>query len=257
MREASSFCVALRRSRDAPGCGADELDRKNVEPAGNAGVRLNDKIISIGQSIGQNLAERENVMKTKRLWWTICTLFARSGGKRADYARKKNIYAHVGKNVAIHPWVIPLYSELLYFHDNISVAKNVDFVTHDVIHRLLNRLPDDVREGTRFKEHIGCIEIMDNEAIGSNSVILYGTRIGPNVIVASGSVVSKDCEPNSVYAGVPARRIGSFDDYIRKRKLLQSTGDISTTTHNQGLTEEEVKEAWNLFRKDHDSRQPG
>ena len=107
MREASSFCVALRRSRDAPGCGADELDRKNVEPAGNAGVRLNDKIISIGQSIGQNLAERENVMKTKRLWWTICTLFARSGGKRADYARKKNIYAHVGKNVAIHPWVIP------------------------------------------------------------------------------------------------------------------------------------------------------
>lgn len=47
---------------------------------------------------------------------------------------------------------------------------------------------------------------MDNVFIGSNTVIMYDTRIGPNVIIASGSVVVKDCEPNSVYAGVPAKK---------------------------------------------------
>lgn len=47
---------------------------------------------------------------------------------------------------------------------------------------------------------------MENCFIGSNTVILYGVKIGPNVIVASGSLINKDCEPNSVYAGVPARK---------------------------------------------------
>ena len=70
--------------------------------------------------------------------------------------------------------------------------RNVDFCTHDIIHRVLNRLPEN---DYKLKEHIGCIEIMDNVFIGANSVILYGTKIGPNVIVASGSVVTKDCMP--------------------------------------------------------------
>lgn len=81
----------------------------------------------------------------------------------------------------------------------------MDFCTQDAIHSLRNRTQDDFS----YKEQIGCIEVMDNVFIGSNSVVLYGTRIGPNVIVTSGAVVTKDCEPNSVYAGCPAKRIGS------------------------------------------------
>lgn len=111
----------------------------------------------------------------------------------------------MGENVSIQSRVIPLYSELIYFHNNIAVARNVDFVTHDIMHVVFNRLPE--YEDTHFRERIGCIEIMDNVFIGSNSVILYGTRIGPNVVVASGSVVTKDCEPNSVYAGTPAKKL--------------------------------------------------
>lgn len=66
-------------------------------------------------------------MKAKRLWWTIRTALTRGGVKRANYARKKNIYAHVGKHVSIQSRVIPIYSELISFHDNVAVARNVDF----------------------------------------------------------------------------------------------------------------------------------
>ena len=138
------------------------------------------------------------------------------------------------------------------FHDNIVVARKVDFVTRDAIHAVLNRLTDYHEIEYTYREHIGCIEVMDNVMIGSNSVILYGTRIGPNVIIASGSVVTKDCEPNSVYAGVPARKIGTFDEYMARRMQAETSGKMSTTTHNQRLTDQEIKNAWSQFMAAHE-----
>ncbi len=153
----------------------------------------------------------------------------------------------MGENISIQSRVVPLYSELICFHNNIAVARNVDFVTHDIMHVVFNRLPEN--KDRHFGERVGCIEIMDNVFIGSNSVILYGTRVGPNVVIASGSVVTKDCEPNSVYAGVPARKIGNFEEYIQKRSRLEQEGLIMTTNHNQNLTVEEIHNAWKAFGK--------
>lgn len=169
------------------------------------------------------------------------------GAKRADYARKHDIFRQVGKNVIFQPRFVPLYSELIAFHNNIVVARNVDFCTHDVIHCVLNRSQTEFQ----YKEQIGCIEVMDNVFIGSNSVVLHGTKIGPNVIIASGSVVVKDCEPDSVYAGCPAKRIGSYQDYLNKRKIAEISRTVSTTIHNQALTEDEIENAWNVFTKSH------
>ncbi len=193
-------------------------------------------------------------MKAKRLWWTVRLLFIRGGGKRAEYARKNNIYAGMGENVSIQDRRVPVYSELIKFHNNIAIARNVDFCTHDIIHRVLNDIPENNLGEYRFNEHIGCIEIMDNVFVGSNSIILYGTKIGSDVIIASGSVVVKDCEPNSIYAGVPARKIGSFNHYLEKRKAGEISSRISTTTHNQTLTEEEIKNAWKIFRERHEDK---
>ena len=173
------------------------------------------------------------------------------GYKRGLFAKKHHIYAHVGENVTIQSRMIPVYSELISFGNNVHIARNVDFVTHDIIHGMLNRLPEEEKRNFKFKEHIGCIEILDNVMVGSNSVIMYGTRIGPNVIIASGSVVTKDCEPNSVYAGCPAKKIGTLDDFIAKRIAKESSGELTTTTHNQSLTPEEVENAWNVFHRLH------
>lgn len=193
-------------------------------------------------------------MKAKRLWWTLRTTFIRGARKRAEYARKKKIYSHVGRDVAIQSRNIPLYSELISFHNNIVLGSNVLFCTHDAIHNVLNRLPEKERKSFEFKERIGCIEIMDNCFIGADTIILYDTRIGPNVIIGSGSVITKDCEPNSVYAGCPAKKIGTFEEYVEKRILHETSGDFSTTTHNQDLSEEEIAKTWADFNQRHSER---
>ena len=51
------------------------------------------------------------------------------------------------------------------------------------------------------------IEIGDNVFIGTGSIILKGTFIGSNAVIGAGSVVHGIIEPNSIYAGNPARRI--------------------------------------------------
>lgn len=59
---------------------------------------------------------------------------------------------------------------------------------------------------------------MNNVFIGSGTRILYNTRIGNNVIIGSDSLVNKDLPDNSVYAGVPARYICSFNEYVEKSR---------------------------------------
>lgn len=43
--------------------------------------------------------------------------------------------------------------------------------------------------------------------IGARSIIMAGVKIGNGAIVATGSIVTKDVEPYSIYGGVPAKKI--------------------------------------------------
>lgn len=47
--------------------------------------------------------------------------------------------------------------------------------------------------------------IEDGAWIGANAVVLAGVRIGAGAVVAAGAVVTRDVEPRTVVAGVPAR----------------------------------------------------
>lgn len=53
----------------------------------------------------------------------------------------------------------------------------------------------------------GPIHICKNAHIGSRAVIMPGVTIGEGSIVAAGSVVTKDVEPFTIVAGVPAKVI--------------------------------------------------
>lgn len=53
------------------------------------------------------------------------------------------------------------------------------------------------------------ITIEDDVWIGANCTVLGGVTIGKGTIVAAGAVVTKDVEPYSIVAGVPAKVIGS------------------------------------------------
>jgi serine O-acetyltransferase len=49
--------------------------------------------------------------------------------------------------------------------------------------------------------------IGDNCIICTNAVVLGGIKLAKGTVVAAGAVLMTDTEPNSVYAGVPAKRV--------------------------------------------------
>jgi maltose O-acetyltransferase len=65
------------------------------------------------------------------------------------------------------------------------------------------------------------VSIGSNVFIGKNAIITRGVTIEDNVVIGTGSVVTKNCEANSVYAGNPARKIMTIEEYLQKRQQLQ------------------------------------
>ena len=135
-------------------------------------------------------------MEKKRLWQQLMLLMIPGSKKRVEYLKKNHVFHECGENVYLQSRKIPLYANLISLHNNIRIASNVSFLTHDVMHTVFSNVAD-----KKFQEKVGCIEIFDNVFIGSNSVIMYDTKIGPNVIVAAGSVVTKDIPPGSIVGG--------------------------------------------------------
>ncbi len=151
------------------------------------------------------------------------------------------------------PRLIPLYPELIKLHNNIMVAAGVRFVTHDASYTVLSQLGSG-----QFPERIGCIEVMDNVFIGYNVTILPNVCIGENCIIGASSTVTKDLEPNGVYAGIPAKRIGSFSDYVQKCAENPRVGEYSYpyVLHNQNISEDEIQRAWSFFNNERESKLP-
>ena len=106
-------------------------------------------------------------MRGKRLLTTLRLFLITNPIKRTAYLRDHHIFAGIGKGSMIMDRILPLYPELIRIGDNVQVASNVFFVTHDVTHLMLNRLPADLRNNRYFLEQLGCIEIGNNVFIGS------------------------------------------------------------------------------------------
>lgn len=83
--------------------------------------------------------------------------------------------------------------------ENCAVAMGVLFCTSS------HKIGGDYRRGG--KTYYEPIRIDDGCWIGAGAKILPGVTIGKGCIIAAGAVVTKNCEPNGMYGGVPARRI--------------------------------------------------
>lgn len=67
----------------------------------------------------------------------------------------------------------------------------------------------------------GCT-VHDNVLIGMGSIVMDNVVIGENSVIAAGAVVLENTivEPNSVYAGVPAKKVKDIDEEL-SRNLVQ------------------------------------
>ncbi len=57
----------------------------------------------------------------------------------------------------------------------------------------------------------GSIIIEDGAWIGGGTIILPGVKIAKGTVVGAGSIVTKSTEPNSLYLGIPAKKIRDLD----------------------------------------------
>jgi len=147
-----------------------------------------------------------------------------SSGKRSRYIKKhEHLFKHIGNKVFWQPRQFPPDPHLIAIGNNVYLSANVKFINHDVASHMLNNMG--IGE---FAPLIGCIEIGNNVMIGANSLILPNVKIGSNVIIGAGSIVTKDIPDNSVAAGIPCKVIGSFEDFLNKRRqITRHTADES------------------------------
>ena len=113
----------------------------------------------------------------------------------------------MGEKCLYQPYKIPMDPELVKIHNNVFIAANVVFITHDTSRNMLRH-----KYKKYYSMELGCIEIMDNVFIGLGSIILPNVKINENVIVVAGN---------------PARIIGTFEEFNNKREILtQKIGNM-------------------------------
>lgn len=102
--------------------------------------------------------------------------------------------------------------ELLEIGENVFLHRGTIILTHDWASWCF------VNSHQEFIPSHGKVKIGNNVWLGENVTILKGVTIGDNVIIGIGSIVTKDIPSNSVAVGIPAKVVGTYEDYYRKRK---------------------------------------
>lgn len=122
----------------------------------------------------------------------------------------------MGENILFQPIKLPNEPKLIKIHNNVKIAADVTFYTHDIINSVFSGIDKE-----HYQTHGECIEIFDNVFVGGHSIIIGGVTIGPNSIVAAGSVITKDVPSGVIVGGNPARIIGKFDELYAKRRFMK------------------------------------
>lgn len=119
--------------------------------------------------------------KVKMLFWTGKRSFENGGGTFVNY----ECWFDLGADIVIG--------------NKCNIAMNVTFMNSD------HDVADSERRAGMY--HPKPIIVGDGCWIGANSLIMPGVTIGNGVVIAAGSVVTKDCESDCLYGGVPAKKI--------------------------------------------------
>lgn len=123
----------------------------------------------------------------------------------------------VGKNVYIMEQVEfdINYPYLIEIGDYCRISKDVRILAHDA---------------TTFPAvgvtRLAPVRILHGTFIGERAIILPGVTIGPNAMIAAGSVVNRDIGEDKVAAGNPARPYGSFSELLEKYQRLAQSSTI-------------------------------
>lgn len=146
------------------------------------------------------------------------------------YARKLGV--KIGKKCQIlgrpsfgsEPYLVSLGDHVLI------AGAGTQFITHEGAHWVLKgKDPEKYRHTFGY----GRITIGSNVYIGTRCTILKGVTIGDNVIVGACTLVNKDLASGGVYAGVPAKRICSVEEWGEKFMAQMPEFDLNNYKKNK------------------------
>src|SRR5690554_1294327 len=107
------------------------------------------------------------------------------------------------KNFSSEPYLISIGNYC-------RIAKNVSFFTHGGLWSQ--------RKKYKGLDYFGKIYIGDYTYIGEGAFIMPGVKIGNDVIIGAGSIVTKSIPDGKIAAGNPARIVGETKDFVEKIK---------------------------------------
>jgi len=144
--------------------------------------------------------------KYKSLYIKFCKP---SGYEYAEFLKKWGRFYSIGDDCAIWPYTNVTDPEYTRIGNNVMLTA-CTILGHDGSVAVLNRAFN------KKLDKVGKVDIKDNVFIGHGAIILPNVTIGPNAIIAAGSLVSKNVGNNAIVAGVPAKQIGKISDLVEK-----------------------------------------
>lgn len=113
----------------------------------------------------------------------------------------------VGKNFSYgrHCFFDPSFCFLISIGQNVTFSTRVHVLAHDA----------SLKKEIGYSK-VGKVQIGNNVFVGANTTILPGISIGDHAIIGAGSVVTKSVPGHEVWAGNPARKICTLDEYKTK-----------------------------------------
>lgn len=150
----------------------------------------------------------------KKLYLRLCNP---SGYEFASFEKKWGNYHAIGDGCAIWPYTNVTNPEYTRLGNNVMLT-NCTVLGHDGSIAVLNKAYN------KKLDRVGKVDFKDNVFVGHGAIILPNVTIGPNAIVAAGSVVSKNVPEGTIVAGIPARVIGQVDDLVSK--LERETAEL-------------------------------
>jgi maltose O-acetyltransferase len=116
---------------------------------------------------------------------------------------------NIGKDcvVEMYCYLDDQYPELIFFEDHSGPSRHVIIICHDDV---TAKSVTDIDRAAGFEDRKGMVapvRLKRYSGIGTASILLPGVTVHEGGVVGAGAVVTRDVEPYTVVAGVPAKVI--------------------------------------------------
>ena len=166
----------------------------------NSDIRINNKFE------GHSLVEHDSIISNSEIgygtYFGSCCRF-----DRVNIGR----YCSIGSNVKVIASMHPTYNWISTHPAFYSTRKQAGF----------SYVSEDKFQEYKFADDCHTAIIGNDVWIGDDVTIMGGVRINDGAIVGTGAVVTKDVEPYSIVAGIPAKEIRKRFSDSEINKLLE------------------------------------